>query len=92
MHPSLQKILDLDHINYSLSLYTCPIRFIYFYIEKGNVMFRDFFSDPVLYMSFGILSLTILLGVFYTWYFISHVVNAKGEKTDNTANVKAINK
>ena len=42
-------------------------------------MFRDFFSDPVLYMSFGILSLTILLGLFYTWYFISHVVNAKGE-------------
>lgn len=47
-------------------------------------MFRDFFSDPVLYMSFGILSLTVLLGVFYTWYFISHVVNAKGESTEDT--------
>ena len=47
-------------------------------------MFRDFFSDPVLYMSFGILSLTVLLGFFYTWYFISHVINAKGEDEANT--------
>jgi hypothetical protein len=47
-------------------------------------MFRDFFSDPVLYMSFGILSLTVLLGVFYTWYFISHVVNAKDGSTEDT--------
>jgi len=55
-------------------------------------MFRDFFSDPVLYMSFGILSLTVLLGVFYTWYFISHVVNAKGENAEDSDNTKKTNK
>jgi len=42
-------------------------------------MFRDFFSDPVLYLSFGILGLTVLLMAFYTWYFISKVINAKDE-------------
>ena len=42
-------------------------------------MFRDFFSDPVLYLSFGILGLTVLLMGFYTWYFISKVVNSKDQ-------------
>lgn len=40
-------------------------------------MFTDFFNDPVLYLSFGILGLTIGLMAFYTWYFISNIVNAK---------------
>lgn len=42
-------------------------------------MFRDFFQDPVLYLSFGILGLTILLCAFYTWYFITNIVNDKAE-------------
>lgn len=47
-------------------------------------MFRDFFSDPVLYLSFGILGLTILLMAFYTVYFITKVVNSDKEDR-NTA-------
>lgn len=42
-------------------------------------MFRDFMQDPVLFLSFGILGLTIGLMVFYTWYFISHIVNSQPE-------------
>lgn len=40
-------------------------------------MFRDFFNDPVLYLSFGILGLTILLMAYYVWYFVSHIMNSK---------------
>ena len=43
-------------------------------------MFRDFFTDPVLYLSFGILGLTVVLMIFYTWYFISNVVNSEPEE------------
>ncbi len=43
----------------------------------ADALFRDFFKDPVLWMSFGILGLTIGLMAFYTWYFIKNVVNAK---------------
>ncbi|NVK23685.1 MAG: DUF3149 domain-containing protein [Gammaproteobacteria bacterium] len=43
-------------------------------------MFRDFFNDPVLYLSFGILGLTVILMAFYTWYFISNVMNSKQEE------------
>ncbi len=42
-------------------------------------MFRDFFNDPVLYLSFGILGLTILICLFYVWYFITNVMNSKDE-------------
>ena len=40
-------------------------------------MFRDFMSDPVLFMSFGILALTLGLMIFYTWYFIKNVMDAE---------------
>ena len=40
-------------------------------------MFRDFMSDPVLWMSFGILALTLGLMIFYTWYFIKNVIDAE---------------
>lgn len=43
-------------------------------------MFRDFFSDPVLFLSFGILGLTVLLCAFYAWYFISNVMHSTEEK------------
>ena len=42
-------------------------------------MFRDFFNDPVLFLSFGILGLTVLLMGFYTWYFISKAMKSKPE-------------
>jgi hypothetical protein len=45
-----------------------------FYAES---LFRDFFTDPVLWMSFGILAITVGLMGFYTWYFIAKVVNAE---------------
>ena len=40
-------------------------------------MFRDFFSDPVLFLSFGILGLTVLLMCFYAGYFITKVMKAE---------------
>lgn len=43
-------------------------------------MFRDFFSDPILYLSFSILGLTVFLMGFYAWYFISKVVNSKSDE------------
>ena len=43
-------------------------------------MFRDFMQDPVLYMSFGILGLTVGLMIFYTWYFIKNVMESKPDQ------------
>lgn len=40
-------------------------------------MFRDFMSDPVLFMSFGILALTLGLMIFYTWYFIKNIMESE---------------
>lgn len=42
-------------------------------------MFRDFFNDPVLYLSFGILGLTILLMGYYTWFFINKIMQSEDE-------------
>jgi len=42
-------------------------------------MFDNFLSDPVLYLSFGILGLTILLMAYYTWFFISNIMKSKPE-------------
>ena len=45
-----------------------------------NVFFRDFFSDPVLFMSFGILAVVIVLCLFYVGYFINKVHDAEVPK------------
>lgn len=45
-----------------------------------NVFFRDFFSDPVLFMSFGILAVVIVLCLFYVGYFIKKVHDAEVPK------------
>ncbi|BBN80142.1 hypothetical protein PA25_01270 [Pseudoalteromonas sp. A25] len=42
-----------------------------------NVFFRDFFSDPVLFLSFGILGVVIGLCIFYVYYFIKKVQEAE---------------
>ncbi len=42
-----------------------------------QALFRDFFNDPVLFISFGILGLVIGLCVFYTVYFIHKIAHAK---------------
>ncbi|WP_171038602.1 hypothetical protein [Pseudoalteromonas sp. S2893] len=42
-----------------------------------NVFFRDFFSDPVLFMSFGILGVVISLCLFYAFYFIKKISEAE---------------
>ncbi len=42
-----------------------------------QVFFRDFFSDPVLFMSFGILVTVILLCLFYVGFFINKVMHAE---------------
>ncbi|WP_167354824.1 hypothetical protein [Pseudoalteromonas luteoviolacea] len=42
-----------------------------------NVFFRDFFSDPVLYLSFGILGVVIALCIYYVYYFVKKVNEAE---------------
>ncbi|AZZ99822.1 MULTISPECIES: DUF3149 domain-containing protein [Pseudoalteromonas] len=42
-----------------------------------NVFFRDFFTDPVLFLSFGILGVVIVLCCFYVYYFIKKVQEAE---------------
>ncbi|ESP91277.1 MULTISPECIES: hypothetical protein [Pseudoalteromonas] len=42
-----------------------------------NVFFRDFFSDPVLYLSFGILGIVIALCIYYVYYFVKKVNEAE---------------
>jgi hypothetical protein len=42
-----------------------------------HVFFRDFFSDPVLFMSFGILTTVISLCLFYAFYFIKKINEAE---------------
>ncbi|NOU52911.1 hypothetical protein HG263_20635 [Pseudoalteromonas sp. JBTF-M23] len=42
-----------------------------------NVFFRDFFSDPVLFLSFGILGVVIALCIFYVYYFVKKVQEAE---------------
>ena len=42
-----------------------------------NVFFRDFFSDPVLFLSFGILGVVISLCIFYVYFFIKKVQEAE---------------
>ena len=41
-----------------------------------DIFFRDFFSDPVLFMSFGILGVVIGLCLFYVYYFIKKIHDA----------------
>ena len=38
-----------------------------------NVFFRDFFSDPVLFLSFGILGTVIVLCAYYVYYFMKKI-------------------
>ena len=45
-------------------------------------MFRDFFTDPVLFLSFGILGLTVFLMFFYAIYFIIKIM--KSTDADHT--------
>ncbi|MFY8275495.1 hypothetical protein AAEU32_15335 [Pseudoalteromonas sp. SSDWG2] len=45
-----------------------------------QVFFRDFFSDPVLFLSFGILSVVVLLCLFYVGFFIKKVMDAEVPK------------
>ncbi|MCQ8879907.1 hypothetical protein NQT69_18065 [Pseudoalteromonas shioyasakiensis] len=42
-----------------------------------DIFFRDFFSDPVLFMSFGILGVVIALCLFYVYYFIKKINDAE---------------
>ncbi|MBQ4879492.1 hypothetical protein L1077_22615 [Pseudoalteromonas luteoviolacea] len=42
-----------------------------------NVFFRDFFSDPVLYLSFGLLGVVIALCIYYVYYFVKKVNEAE---------------
>ncbi|MCF2859943.1 hypothetical protein L1286_20880 [Pseudoalteromonas sp. SMS1] len=42
-----------------------------------NVFFRDFFTDPVLYLSFGILGIVIALCIYYVYYFVKKVNEAE---------------
>ncbi|MEI5640237.1 MULTISPECIES: hypothetical protein [unclassified Pseudoalteromonas] len=42
-----------------------------------NVFFRDFFSDPVLFLSFGILGIVILLCCYYVYFFVKKVMDAE---------------
>jgi uncharacterized membrane protein len=42
-----------------------------------DVFFRDFFSDPVLFLSFGFLGVVISLCLFYVYYFIKKVQEAE---------------
>jgi len=42
-----------------------------------NVFLRDFFNDPVLFMSFGILSVVVALCLFYVFYFIKKIKEAE---------------
>ncbi|CAM4264605.1 DUF3149 domain-containing protein [Pseudoalteromonas byunsanensis] len=42
-----------------------------------NVFFRDFLSDPVLFLSFGILGTVIGLCIFYVYYFVKKVQEAE---------------
>ncbi|MFC0118942.1 hypothetical protein ACFFK7_13585 [Pseudoalteromonas xiamenensis] len=45
-----------------------------------NVFFRDFFSDPVLFLSFGFLGVVIVLCLFYVYFFIKKVNEAEVPK------------
>ncbi|MDN3378486.1 MULTISPECIES: hypothetical protein [unclassified Pseudoalteromonas] len=38
-----------------------------------DVFFRDFFSDPVLFLSFGFLGVVISLCLFFVYFFIKKV-------------------
>ncbi|ATC92898.1 hypothetical protein PULV_a4208 [Pseudoalteromonas ulvae UL12] len=42
-----------------------------------NVFFRDFFSDPVLFFSFGFLGVVISLCIFYVVYFMKKINEAE---------------
>ncbi|KZN58511.1 hypothetical protein [Pseudoalteromonas luteoviolacea] len=42
-----------------------------------NVFFRDFFTDPVLFLSFGILGIVIALCIYYVYYFVKKVNEAE---------------
>ncbi|WP_394228813.1 DUF3149 domain-containing protein [Pseudoalteromonas spongiae] len=38
-------------------------------------LFRDFFQDPVIFLSFGILGVVIVLCLFYVGFFINKIKN-----------------
>lgn len=40
-------------------------------------LFRDFFQDPVLFLSFGFLGVVIVLCLFYVGFFINKIKNDK---------------
>ncbi|BBW90014.1 hypothetical protein PS1M3_01010 [Pseudoalteromonas sp. PS1M3] len=41
-----------------------------------DVFFRDFFSDPVLFLSFGFLGVVISLCLFFVYFFMKKVHDA----------------
>ncbi|MFC3033349.1 hypothetical protein ACFOEE_12535 [Pseudoalteromonas fenneropenaei] len=45
-----------------------------------NVFFRDFFTDPVLFLSFGILGVVIALCLYYVYYFVKKINEAEVPK------------
>jgi hypothetical protein len=45
-----------------------------------NVFFRDFFSDPVLFLSFGILGVVIVLCLYYVYFFMKKINEAEVPK------------
>lgn len=42
-----------------------------------DVFFRDFFSDPVLFLSFGFLATVIGICLFYVYFFIKKVMESE---------------
>lgn len=38
-----------------------------------DVFFRDFFTDPVLFLSFGFLGVVISLCLFFVYYFMKKI-------------------
>ena len=42
-----------------------------------SVFFRDFFTDPVLFLSFGFLAIVIGLCLFYVYYFMKKINDAE---------------
>jgi hypothetical protein len=42
-----------------------------------NVFFRDFFTDPVLFLSFGFLAIVVSLCIFFAFFFLKKINDAE---------------
>ncbi|CAM2985888.1 DUF3149 domain-containing protein [Pseudoalteromonas distincta] len=42
-----------------------------------SVFFRDFFTDPVLFMSFGFLTIVVSLCIFFAFFFLKKIHDAE---------------